>query len=137
LERADRELEDLRLAVERIPAPDVDMPARELDHVVTGPRLPAQAKRRDGAGVDDEEILELPGVRHVLVARENEVDAGALQAFDRVARVVDDVALAPCTGDGQQVVVADEHAQVGGRREAVLDPAIAPTSDLAVIEIGL
>ena len=51
----------------------------------------------------------------MLVAREDEVDAGALEALDRVARVVDDVPLAPRAGDGQQVVVQDEDPQVGGR----------------------
>ena len=68
---------------------------------------------------------------------EDEVDAGTLKTFDRVARVVDDVALAPRAGDGQQVVVADEHAQVGRRSEALLDPAVAATSDLPVVQVRL
>ena len=85
----------------------------DLDHVVTGPRVPAQAQRRDRAGVDDEQVLEPPRVRHVLVAGEDEVDAGALQALDRVAGVVDDVALAARARDRQQVVVQDEDLQVG------------------------
>jgi hypothetical protein len=79
--------------------------AGDLDQVVTGSRLAAEAEGRDGAGVDDEEILEAPGVRDVLVAREDEVDARALEALDRVARVVDDVALAAGAGDRQQVMV--------------------------------
>ena len=76
--------------------------ARDLDEVVTGPRVPAQAQRRDGPRVDDEEILEPPRIRHMLVAREDEVDAGALQALDRVPRVVDDVPLAPGPGTGSK-----------------------------------
>src|SRR2546426_2587602 len=44
--------------------------------------------RSDGAGVDDEEVLQPPRVGDVLVPREDEVDAGPLQALDRVARVV-------------------------------------------------
>ena len=75
----------------------------DLDHVVTGPRVAAQPQRRDRAGVDDEEVLEPPGVRHVLVAGEDEVDAGALEALDRVAGVVDDVALAArCPAPGSR-----------------------------------
>jgi hypothetical protein len=97
--------------VERVAPPDGDVRAGDLDDVVTGPRVAAEAERGDGAGVDDEQILELPGVRHVLVAREHEVDAGALEALDRVARVVDDVALAARARHGQQVVVEHEHAQ--------------------------
>ena len=50
----------------------------------------------------------------MLVAREDEVDAGALQALDDVARVVDDVPLATRARDGEQVVVQDEDPQVGG-----------------------
>ena len=64
-------------------------------------------------GVDDEEVLELPRVRHVLVAREHEVDARALQALERVAGVVDDVALAAGARHRQQVVVQDEDRAVG------------------------
>jgi hypothetical protein len=73
----------------------------------------------------------------VLVAGEDEVHAGALEALDRVARVVDDVPLTPRTGDGQQMVVADEDPQVGGSFEALLDPGVAAAADLAVVEIGL
>ena len=50
---------------------------------------------------------------HVLVPGEHEMDAGALQALDRVAGVVDDVPLAAGAGDRQQVVVQHEDAQVG------------------------
>ena len=109
----------------------------ELDHVVTGPRVTAKPQGRDRAGVDDEEILEPPRVRHVLVPRQDEVDAGALQALDRVAGVVDDVALAPGARHRQQVVVADEDAQVGRGGELLLDPAVAAAADLAVVEVGL
>ena len=62
---------------------------------------------------DDEQVLEPPGVGHVLVAREHEVDAGAQQHLEQVAGVVDDVALAAGAGNRQQVVVQDEDAQVG------------------------
>ena len=100
--------------------------------------MPSQAQGRDGAGVDDEEVLELPRVRHVLVAREHEVHAGALQALDRVARVVDDVALAARAGDRQQMVMQHEDAQLGRLGgELLLDPAVAATADLPVIEVGL
>ena len=63
---------------------------------------------------------------------------GALQALDRVARVVDDVALAAGARDRQQVMVQDEDPQVGvGLGELLLDPAVAAAADLAVVEVGL
>ena len=74
----------------------------------------------------------------MLVAREDEVHARALEALDRVARVVDDVPLAARARHRQQVVVEDEDAQVGRRcGELLLDPAVAAAADLAVVEVGL
>ena len=111
--------------MERVAPPDGDVRALELDDVVTGSRVPSQPQRRDRAGVDDEEILELPGVRHVLVAREHEMHLRALQALDRVAGVVDDVALAPRARYRQQVVVQHEDAKIGRLgRELLLSGAI-------------
>ena len=58
----------------------------------------------------------------MLVAGEHEVDAGALQALDRVAGVVHDVALAPRAGHRQQVMVEDEDPQIGeslGERSSI------------------
>ena len=49
----------------------------------------------------------------MLVAGEDEVDARALQALDRVAGVVDDVPLAAGAGHRQQVVVEHEDLQLG------------------------
>ena len=64
--------------------------------------------------------------------------AGALQALDDVARVVDDVALAAGAGDRQQVMVQDEDAQLGRLGgELLLDPPVAPAPDLAVVEVRL
>src|SRR5207245_4198300 len=129
------ELDDLLLAVERVLAPNVDVAAGELDHVVTGPCLAAQAQRGDRARVDDEQILEPPGVRHVLVPGEDEVHARPLEAFDRVARVVDDVTLPPGAGYRQQVVVADEHAQVGRSGEALIGPAVRTAAELPMVKL--
>src|SRR6187397_523497 len=95
-------------------APDIDMAAGDLDHVVTGPRVPPQAQRRDRAGVDDEEVFEPPGVRHVLVAGENELHAGPQQALDHVPCVVDNVSLPPGTGYRQEMVMQHEDPQVCG-----------------------
>jgi hypothetical protein len=82
--------------------------------------------------------LEPPGVGDVLVAREHQVDSRALQAFERVAGVVDDVALAAGPRDRQQVMVEDEDAQERlVRAEALLDPRVAAAPDDAVVEVGL
>src|SRR5581483_11065766 len=104
---------------------------------VTGPSVTPKPRRRHRAGVDDEEILELPRIRHVLVAREDEVDARALKALERVARVVHDVPLAARARDREQMVVHDEDAEPRLARELVLDPAIPPAADLPVVEVGL
>ena len=138
LEGVGRELDDALLSVERMAAPDVDMAAGDLDHVVTGPRVPPQAQRRDRAGVDDEEVLEPPRVRDVLVTGENELHAGPQQALDHVSRVVDDVSLPPGAGYGQEMVMQHEDPQVCGLScELALDPRVAAAADLAVVEIGL
>ena len=73
----------------------------------------------------------------MLVSGQNEVHTGALKTFDRVSGVVDDVALAPRSGDGQQMVVADEDPQVRRIREALLDPGVTAPADLTVVEVGL
>ncbi len=43
----------------------------------------------------------------------------------------------PVPGHRQQVVVEDEDAQLGRRRELLLDPLVAAAADAAVVEIGL
>ena len=100
--------------MERVPTPDVDALAVDLDDVVTGPRIASETERGHGSGVDDEEILEPPHVRHVLVPREDESHARTLEALDRVACVVDDVPFAAGARHGQQVVMQDEDLQLGG-----------------------
>ncbi len=99
--------------------------------------MAAKTQRRDRAGVDDEQILEPPRIRHVLVTTEDEVDLRALQALDRVTGVVDDVPFASCARYGQEVVVHDEDAQLGRGLELLLDPPIAPAPDLSMVEVGL
>ena len=111
--------------------------ALDLDEVVAGPRLAPQAKRGDRAGVDDEEVLQAPCVRHVLVAGEHEVDADVLEHLERVAGVVDDVPLPARPRHRQQVVVEDEDAEVGVLGELLLDPLVAAAADDAVVEVGL
>ena len=71
------------------------------------------------------------------MAREDEVDLGALQALERVAGVVDDVPLAPGARHRQQVVVEDEHAKHCRDCELLLDPAVPAAADLAIVEVGL
>ena len=119
-------------------SPDVHLPVRDLDDVVTGSRVAAESQGRNGSGIHHEEVLEPPDVRHVLVAGEDKPNSGALQALDGVARVVHHVPLATGTRYRQQVVVEDEDLQV--RRlfgELFFYPPIAATANLAMIEIRL
>src|SRR5207249_10774452 len=78
LERVGRELDDPLLSMERIFSPHVDVSAGEFDHVVTGSSVSTKAQRGHRPRVDDEEILEAPGVGDVLVPGEDEVDTRAL-----------------------------------------------------------
>ena len=88
--------------------------------------------------VHQEQILEPPGVRHVLVAGQDQVSLGSLQALERVAGVVHDVALASRAGHRQEVVVQHEDAQEGlVGAEALLDPLVAAAADQPVVEVGL
>ena len=73
----------------------------------------------------------------MLVPGEDEVHTRALEALDRIAGVVDDISLTSRAWHRQQVVVADEDAQIGRRREILLDPVVAAASDHAVVEVGL
>src|SRR4029079_11549407 len=101
-------------------------------------RVSPKAQRGNRARVDDEEVLEPPGIRHVLVSGEDEMDARAEQALDRVAGVVDDGALPSCTRHGEQVVVEHEDPEVRRLRgELLLDPRVAAPADLAVVEVVL
>src|SRR5579862_3903035 len=70
--RLGRELDDPLLFVERVLPPDVDMRPLDLDDVVTRASVAAESRRRDRASVDDEEVLEPPRVRDVLVPGEDE-----------------------------------------------------------------
>src|ERR687895_791025 len=124
------ERDDRVLLVERVLAEHRDPLRARLDHVVAGLRLAAQARGRHRAGVHHEQVLEPPRVRHVLVAGQHQVHVGALQALERVTRVVHHVALASSAGHRQQVVVQHEDAQEGlVRPEALLDPLVPPAAD--------
>src|SRR2546427_3359228 len=68
-----RELDDRLLSLERILPVDPDPFRAHLDHVVAGPAVAAEPARRNGAGRDDEEVLEPPRIGHVLVPGEHEV----------------------------------------------------------------
>src|SRR5690348_13485428 len=76
LVRLARELDDRLLALERVLAVDADPFLPHLDDVVAGSPVPAEAKRRDGAGGDHEQVLEVPGIWDVLVPGEHELHAG-------------------------------------------------------------
>ncbi|KKM67479.1 hypothetical protein LCGC14_1470700, partial [marine sediment metagenome] len=137
LVRLTGELDDRLTLLVRILAEDPHLLGLDLDHVVAGPRVSPQAKRRDRAGHDREQALELPRVRNVLVAAENKIHVRAQQHLEQVARVVDDVALTARSGNRQQVVVQHEDAQVGGLRELLLNQRVAVATDLTVVEVRL
>ena len=79
---------------ERVLAENFYPPVLDLDDVVAGAGVPPDAQGRGGASVDYEHVLELPGVGHVLVAREDEVYAHVHEPLQNVPRVVDDVSFA-------------------------------------------
>src|SRR5918993_4357786 len=68
------EVYDELTVFERVLAEDLHPSVVDLYDVVAGARVTPEAGRRGRPCVDDEHILELPGVRHVFVAGENEVD---------------------------------------------------------------
>src|SRR5262245_11286140 len=73
LERRQVELDDALLPVERVPAPDRDVRAGHLDHVVTRPRGTPETQTGHRAGADDEEVLQAPRIGNVLVPRKHEI----------------------------------------------------------------
>jgi len=74
----------------------------------------------------------------MLVPREDEMHVGPLQRLDRVARVVNDVALTTCPGDGQEMVMEDEDEKVGrlGRVTVVAVDSTEPDLDHGQIGRG-
>ena len=73
----------------------------------------------------------------MLVPGKDHLDTRPLEAFERVAGVVDNVPLTAGSGNREQVMVEDEDPQVGLVRELLLDPAVTPPADLSVVEVGL
>src|SRR4029079_1183315 len=82
LERVCGELDDPLLVVVGGLPPDIHVPAFDLDQVVARSSVPPQAQRRHRARVDDEDVLQAPGIGNVLVAGENEVYPRALQRLE-------------------------------------------------------
>jgi hypothetical protein len=76
-------------------------------------------------------------VRDVLVAGEYDVDGGVLEKGENVTSVPDDVALSSCSGDGDQMVMEDEYAEVGRFGELLSDPVISLPPDLTLGQVGL
>src|SRR5215218_9007962 len=68
------EVHDQLAVLERVLAEYLHPPVFDLYDVVAGARVTPEAGGRGRACVDDEHVLEPPGVRHVLVAGEYEVD---------------------------------------------------------------
>jgi mannose-6-phosphate isomerase-like protein (cupin superfamily) len=87
--------------------------------------------------MDEQHAGDRPDVRHVAMAREDEVGTTLTQQREHVARVQDLVALTTGAGDGDEVVVADEDPDVGVAGEAFLDPAVVLAPDLALVDVGL
>src|SRR3954454_18827163 len=67
LVRLARELDDRLLPFEWVLAIDPNPFRAHLDYVVARAPVAAEAKCRDGAGGHDEQVLQMPGIRHVLV----------------------------------------------------------------------
>ena len=110
--------------MERVSPPDVHAAIVDLDDVVTGARVSSQAQAtRPFPAFTTKRSSSRQTYGHVLVTGQHEPDAGSLEALDRVARVVDDVALAPGAGNRKQMVVKHEDLEVCRLGELLLDPA--------------
>src|SRR3990170_1778749 len=128
---------DHAAAAEGVPAGDLYLVVRELEHVVAGFRVTAQPERGHGPGVRDPQVLEAPDVGHVLVAREHHVDPGRDQLLEQVAGVHHGAAFAPGAWDRKQVVMQDEYLQVRLDLEPLVEPLVALAPDLALVDVGL
>src|SRR2546423_3332890 len=78
-----------------------------------------------------------PDVRHVPVARQDDVDAAASEQREHVAGVQHLVPLAAGARNRHEMVVADEDPDVGRALEPFFDPAVVLTTDLALVEVRL
>src|SRR5665647_3807622 len=91
--RGRHEVDQRLRAVEGVLADHLHAVAVEAHDVVAGLGVTAQALRTARAGVDHEQALEAPGVGHVLVPAQDEIDAALLQHLEQIAGVVDDLSL--------------------------------------------
>src|SRR5919205_4226716 len=124
--------------LKRVLAEDPHVPVLDLDDVVAGPGVPAQARRRGGPRVHDEHVLELPRVRDVLVSREHEVRVHLVEKLENISGIEDDVALAPRAWDRDQVVVDDEDLEpLPCALESPTDELVVLAPHPPVVEIRL
>src|SRR5919205_62164 len=124
--------------LKRVLAEDPHVPVLDLDDVVAGAGVAAQARRRGGPRVHDEHVLELPRVRDVLVPGEHQVRAHLLQKLEHISGVEDDVALAARAGDRDQVVVDDEDLEpLIYPAERLADEPVVLAPDPPVVEVWL
>ena len=138
LERLEVELDDPLLPVERVAPPDGDVRAVDLDDVVTGARVASEAERRDGAGVDDEEVLEPPRIRNVLVPGEDEVHTRrAAGTRSRRRRRRRRSARARCRAPEAGGGAGRRRAAAPGSANSCSIQRVAAAADLAVVEVGL
>src|SRR3954463_15237912 len=87
-------------SLERVLAEDFYLSLFDFDDVVAGAGVAPEAQGRGCAGGGDNHVFELPGVGHVVVAREDEVYAHVYEPLQNVSSVEDDVPFAPRTGEG-------------------------------------
>lgn len=87
--------------------------------------------------MDEQHPRDRPDVRNVPVARQDEINAALAQQREDIAGVEHLVALAAGAGDGNEVVVTNEDAQVGLGVESVFYPAVVFAADLSLVEIRL
>src|SRR3712207_4745110 len=106
------EVHDQLAVLERVLAEDPDPPVLDLDDVVAGARVAAQARRRGGPPVHDKHVLELPRVRHMLVPGEDEVHLRVRQQLQPVPSVGDYIPFPPGAGDRDQMVVDHEYLEL-------------------------
>jgi hypothetical protein len=113
------ELNDALLTVKRVAPPAATCVPDTSDDVVTGPRVTTEAAALDSVRcLTTNRFSSFQAYGTCLCPDKHEEHAGALQALDRVARVVDDVALATRPpGSAAGVVSTKTRKSDGSRRE--------------------
>src|SRR5918992_649053 len=87
--------------------------------------------------VHKQHLAELPHVRYMLVATQNEIDFKLEEQREEIAGVPDDVSLSPGSRNRHEMVMENEDPVIVGPLEGLTDPVVSEVDHLSIGKVGL